>query len=425
LYYSAPEASARRAQWESLKAKYRPRAIAATTDEELKASIYAIEREHPPFRQSATGRAGVSSAHPVATAAGVEMLAKGGNVVDAAVAVSFALGVVEPDASGVGGYGQMLIYQKGMDRPQLIEFMTRVPEDAGLANTALTQAARGADAGPVVANVPGTVAAMYLAWQKFGSKKLAWSDLLQPAIRAARDGYVVSEGLATTLSTEREQFLRFPGSRALFFRDDQPLHAGDTLKNPDLAWTLEQIAKGGADAFYKGEIASRIVNDLHPKGNAMKLSDLARYFAAEREPVGTTYRGYTFFSSAPPVDGGATLSARMNLLEQYPSPKPYADDAGTLHAMIAAWQLVPSTRNRTGDPGLWPTNIEPLVNKDTARLRWRCFEPNKALNPAQLRGDTLSCAQPDTKTAMIPLAKDPECIAHGYGADPAVPCRSA
>ena len=98
---------------------------------------------------------------------------------------------------------------------------------------------------------------MYLAWQKFGSKKLAWSDLLQPAIRAARDGYVVSEGLATTLATEREQFLKYEASRALFFRDDQPLHAGDTLKNPDLAWTLEQIAKGGADAFYKGEVAKQ------------------------------------------------------------------------------------------------------------------------------------------------------------------------
>ena len=92
---------------------------------------------------------------------------------------------------------------------------------------------------------------MYLAWQKYGSKKLSWSDLLQPAIRAARDGYVVSEGLATTLATEREQFAKYESSRALFFRDDQPLHAGDTLKNPDLVWTLEQIAKGGADAFYR------------------------------------------------------------------------------------------------------------------------------------------------------------------------------
>jgi len=425
LYYSSPDAMTRRAQWEALRTKYRPRARAAKTDDELKVVLHDLLREHPPYRQSATGRAAVSSAHPVATAAGVEMLSKGGNVVDAAVAVSFALGVVEPDASGVGGYGQMLVYQKGMDRPQLIEFMTRVPEDGGLANTALTAAARGPDAGPVMANVPGTVAAMYLAWQKYGSKKLTWSDLIQPAIRAARDGYVVSEGLATTLSTEREQFLRYPGSKALFFRDDQPLKAGDTLKNPDLAWTLEHIAKGGADGFYRGEVANKIVNDLRAKGNAMKLSDLARYFAAEREPVGTTYRGYTFFSSAPPVSGGADLSAKMNLLELYPSPKPYADDAGTLHAMIAAWQLTPSTRNRLGDPSLWPTNTEPFVNKDTARTRWKCFDPNKALNTALLRGDTLTCATADRKTASVELDHPAECYAHGVGSDPALPCRAA
>jgi gamma-glutamyltranspeptidase len=257
LYYSSPDAAPRHAQWESLKAKYRPRAVAAKTDDELASVLHELLREHPPYKQAATGRAAVSSAHPVATAAGLEMLAKGGNVVDAAVAVSFALGVVEPDASGPGGYGQMLVYTQGLERPQLIEFMSRVPEDAGLTNTSLLTNGRLPDGGPAVANVPGTVAAMYLAWQKFGSKKIPWADLLQPAIRAARDGYAVSEGLATTLATERDQFLKYDGSRALFFRDGEPLHAGDTVKNPDLAWTLEQIARGGADAFYKGEIATR------------------------------------------------------------------------------------------------------------------------------------------------------------------------
>ena len=425
LYYSTPDAAARRTEWESLKATYRPRAVAAKSDDELTMVLHDMLRVHPPYRQSATGRAAVSSAHPVATAAGIEMLAKGGNVVDAAVAVSFALAVVEPDASGPGGYGQMLIYQKNMDRPQLIEFMSRVPEDAGLGNPAFAQTVRLPDGGPVLVNVPGTVAAMHLAWQKFGSKKIPWADLLQPAIHAARDGYIVSEGLATTLATEREQFAKYEGSRALFFRGDQPLHAGDTLKNPDLAWTLEQIAAGGADAFYKGEIAKRMVNDLHAHGNAMKLSDMARYFAAEREPVSGTYRGYTIFSSAPPVSGGAELAAKLNLLEQYQNPRPYSDDAGTLHAMIAAWQLTPSTRNRIADPGLWPTNTEPFTNKDTARARWRCFDPNKAVNPAQLRGDTLSCALPNSKTASIELATPPECYAHGYGATQAASCRAA
>jgi gamma-glutamyltranspeptidase / glutathione hydrolase len=425
LYYSTPDAASRRERWVALRAKYRPRALAAASDDELRAVLHDLVREHPPYRQPASGRAAVSSAHPVATAAGLEMLAKGGNVVDAAVAVSFALGVVEPDASGPGGYGQMVVYQQSMERPRLIEFMSRVPEDAGLGNTSLLHNGRLPDGGPVVANVPGTVAAMYLAWQRFGSKKIPWGDLLQPAIRAARDGYVVSEGLATTLATEREQFLKYDGSRALFFRNGEPLHAGDTIKNPDLAWTLEQIAKGGADGFYKGEVAKRLVDDLHAHGNAIKPSDMARYFAVEREPVEGSYRGYTFFSSAPPVSGGADLAAKLNLLENYSQPKSYEDDAGTLHAMIAAWQLVPSTRNRIADPSLWPVNTEPFTNKDTARARWRCFDPDKALSLASLRGDTLACAQPGQKTARVDLAEPPHCIAHGYGASQAASCRSS
>jgi gamma-glutamyltranspeptidase len=425
LYYTTPDAASRRTAWEALKVTYRPRAIAATSDDELRTVLHDMLRAHPPYRQAATGRAAVSSAHPVATAAGIEMLANGGNVVDAAVAVSFALGVVEPDASGPGGYGQMLVYLKGMSRPQLIEFMSRVPEDAGLPTALPGPPGRAPDGGPAVVNVPGTVAAMYLAWQKFGSKHLRWSDLLQPAIRAARNGYVVSEGLATTLATERDQFVKYEGSRAVFFRDGQPLHAGDTLRNPQLASTLDQIAAGGADAFYRGDIAKRMVADLHAKGNAIKLSDMARYFAAEREPISGSYRGYTLFSSAPPVSGGAELVAKLNLLEQYPNPKPYADDAGTLHAMIAAWQLVPSARGRIADPGLWPVNTEPFTNRDTARTRWRCFDPNRAIDPSALRSDTLTCAQAGNRSASVELTRDPECYAHGYDAPPVAVCRAA
>jgi gamma-glutamyltranspeptidase len=385
--------SAARSRWESLRSKYRPRAIAAKSEDELRAVLYAMLRERPPYRASASGRAAVSSAHPVATAAGLEILRKGGNVVDATAAVSFALGVVEPDASGPGGYGQMLVYRTGMNTPQLIEFMSRVPEDAGLSNAELAPGGRLPDDGPVLANVPGTVAAMHLAFRRYGSGKVSWSDILAPAIRAARDGYVVSDGLATTLATEREHFLKYESSRALFFRDGQPLRAGDTLRNPDLAWTLEQIAKGGADAFYRGEIARRIVADLRGKGNAIKLTDLARYYAAEREPVSGTYRGHTIYSSAPPVAGGAQLVGTLNLLEQYRDAKPYTDDAGTLHAMLSAWLLVPSSRNRIADPGLWPVNVEPITNKDTARARWRCFDPAHALAPEAVRGDSLLCTE--------------------------------
>lgn len=380
VYFAGTEAAERRAQWRALRDTWRPRAEQARDDAELERVLHGMLRERPPLRAEASGRAAVSSAHPVATAAGVEILRKGGNVVDAAVAVSFALGVVEPDASGVGGYGEMLVWQPGMERPVLIEFMSRVPEEASLANASLLENGRYPSDGPVLAMVPGTVAGMHTAWQRYGSKRVPWADLIAPAIRAAREGYVVSDGLATTLRREREGFAKYEGSRALFFRNGKPVQAGDTIRNPDLAWTLEQIAQRGADGFYRGPVAERMVRDLRGKGNAMRLTDLARYFAADREAVTTTYRGYTVYSSAPPASGGTTLAAQLNLLEHFPSPKRYTEDAPTLHAMIAAWQLAPSGRGRVGDPSLWPVNTEPFTSKDTAAVRWKCFDPQRALS---------------------------------------------
>ncbi|HET9684735.1 MAG TPA: gamma-glutamyltransferase [Gemmatimonadaceae bacterium] len=393
LYFGAPEAAGRRALWKAAHDRHRAAAIAATDDDALERAIWAMLRDRPPLREVATGRAAVSSAHPVATAAGVGILRAGGNVIDAAVAVSFALGVVEPDASGVGGYGEMVLRLANMERPTVIEFMTRVPESASLTNGSLMVNGRYPDDGPVLVNVPGTVAGMYAAWQKYGSHKLAWKTLLAPAIRAAREGYVVSEGLATTLSTEREHFEKYPGSKALFFRNGEPLHAGDTLKNPDLAHVLETIAEKGADGFYKGEIARRWAADLRGQGNAMTLLDLARYYAPEREAVRGTYRGYTLWSAAPPVSGGAELVGRLNELEQFAHPARYPDDAATLHAAMSAWLLAPSSRERVADPGLWPVNIEPIVNKDTARTRWACYDPDRALRPSDFKGDTLACAR--------------------------------
>ena len=391
LYFSQSDATTRRAQWESIKTSLRPRAIAATTDSALDAIIHDALVARPTLREPASGRAAVSSAHPIATDAGLEILRKGGNVVDAAVAVSFALGVVEPDASGIAGYGEMVIALKTLAKPTLFEFMSRVPEDAGLSNTSLLVNGRYPSDGPVLTNVPGTVSGMHTAWLRYGSKKVPWAEIVAPAIRAAKNGYVVSEGLATTLATEREHFAKYEGSRALFFRNGEPLQAGDTLRNPDLAWVLEQIAKNGADGFYKGEVATKWVNDLRAKGNAMKLSDLARYFAPEREPVSGTYRNYTVYSGAPPVSGGAELVARLNLLEQYPAPASYRDDAASMHAALSAWFLVPTSRNRIADPALWPIDVAPITNKDTARVRWACYNADKALTPESVRGDTLGC----------------------------------
>lgn len=397
LYFGNAAPRQSRAQWEALAAKYRPQAAAAKNDDELQRVLHKMIRERPPLREMATGRAAVSSAHPVATAAGVEIFRAGGNAVDAAAAVSFALGVVEPDASGPGGYGQMVISLPRLDKPALIDFMTRVPEDAGLGNTSLLVNGRYPSDGPVLANVPGTIAGMYSAFKQYGSGKVAWTDIVAPAIRAAKEGYVVSEGLATTLSTEREHFLKYESSKKLFFPNGKPVVAGDTLKNPDLAWVLEQIAERGADGFYRGVVAQKLADDLHSKGNAMKVSDLNRYFAADREPVHGMYRGYTIWSSAPPVSGGADLVGKFNLLEQFGPVRAYYDDAASLHAALASWTLVP--RGRVADPGLWPIDINAMVSKDSAKVRWSCFRNDRAIRAADFRADSLGCAPPAARAS--------------------------
>ncbi|MGH7475633.1 MAG: gamma-glutamyltransferase [Longimicrobiales bacterium] len=396
LYFSDRAAAA--AQWSRLLDDYRPRALAARDDARLREVLHELWRARPPLREPATGRAAISSAHPVATEAGLEILRQGGNAVDAAIAVSFALGVVEPDASGIGGYGQMLIHLPGMAEPELLEFMSTAPERATLDNGALLRNGSYPDDGPVLANVPGTVAAMYRAWQDHGSGDVAWARLLEPAIRAAERGYTVSDGLATTLSREREHFLKYEGSRALFFRDGAPLRAGDTVKNPDLAWTLTQLAAEGAGALYGGEVGRRMVADLRAQGNVMRMTDLMRYFVAPREPVGGTYRGHTLYSSAPPSAGGATLIAKLNLLEHHLEPRPYAEDAATLHAMIEAWKLQPSTRGKIADPGFWPVDVASVVAKDSAAARWRCFDPQRAFAPVAAAGAALDCAADGTPT---------------------------
>ena len=415
LYYSAPGDDDRRARWDAIRTEYRPRARAAKTDEELASVVHEMLRRRPPLRESATGRAAVSSANPVATAAGLKILRDGGNVVDAAIAVSFALGVVEPDASGIGGYGQMLVRLDSMATPRLIEFMTRLPQDVIVNEPATLRDGRYPDDGPVLPNVPGTVAAMYKAWQEYGSHDIGWADLLAPAIQAAERGYVVSDGLATTLATEREHFLKYAGSRKLFFPNGEPLHAGDTLRNPDLAWALRQIADSGAKALYSGAVGRRMVADLRGQGNAMRMSDLTRYYAAEREPVAGSYRGYTVYSSAPPVSGGATLVAQLNMLEQLPGLPAYTEDAAALHAMIEAWKLVPSGRGRIADPGLWPVDVRAYTSKDSARARWACFDPRHALTIDQVQGksDTMPCSggrTRDTSTATsVRSAHDASC----------------
>lgn len=366
-------------KWNRLVQQSETNLSKAKNREEAEQIIYNLIKERPTIKEEVKGKAAISSAHPLATAAGLEIMEAGGNVVDAAVAVSFALGVVEPDASGVGGYGEMLVYLKGMPAPTCIEFLTRVPEAGSLSNGVLQNLPKS---GPVLVNVPGTVAGMELAWKRYGSGKVTWEALLAPAIRLAQKGFPIDEPFATTLAMEEEAYTQCRRCQDLFFKNGRPLVAGDTLKNPDLAYTLHRIAYRGKDGFYKGLVARRMVEDLRGKGNVMTMEDMARYYAVERPVVTTTYRGHTVYSGPPPVSGGALLSAKLNLLDAYTQPKNFREDPATLHAMIEAWKFSPSGSGRIADPGLWPVDLQPFTDKPFATKRWgECFDPLKSAHP--------------------------------------------
>jgi gamma-glutamyltranspeptidase len=372
--------------WEGVAAEYRSDALRAATDSALDEVIYDALRRRPHLREEVEGRAAVSSAHWLASAAGAEILGRGGNVIDAAVATSFAVGVVEPDASGIGGYGEMVLSLTDMEEPVVIEFLTRVPEQAGLGNASLLENGSLPVDGPVLANIPGTVAGMWKAWQEYGSGNLEWSDLLQPAIRLADDGFVLDEAFTTTLARERHRFEKYRSSMEVFFPNGEPLQPGDTLRNPDLAWTLREIAAGGAEAFYRGEIARRVVRDLRGLGNAMTLNDMARYFANEREPISGTYHGHTIYSAAPAAGGGVSLVTKLNLLGNVESTGLYRENTAAAHAMIEAWKLTPTTFGRMGDPSLWPVDLDPILDVENAERTWQqCFDPERATGPSELR----------------------------------------
>ena len=186
----------------------------------------------------------------------------------------------------------------------------------------------------MLANVPGVVRGMDLAFDKYGSGQIEWARLVEPAIRAANEGFVLDDAFTTTLAIERARYSPWDSSMELFFPNGEPLKAGDLFKNPDLGWTLKEIAEGGADAFYEGEGARRIGEDLRGKGNAMTMNDMARYFAVERHPVVGEYRDHTIYSAAPPVSGGVSLIAKLNLLDNFAAMELYTENAASLHACL-------------------------------------------------------------------------------------------
>ena len=401
LYYASGDTAQ---QWTQARDRYRNRATAAKNEAELETVIDEMVAAQPSIKPVITSNgAVVVSGHPLASEAGRLAFEKGGNVVDAMIAVSFALGVVEPEASGIGGDGTAVLHLKGMKKPTVIEYKDMVPIKGTPDNPKIMQDGRIVADGPAAANIPGVVAGLDYAYRHYGSGsgrgKVKWEDLVAPAIALADEGFILDESLPSSIAEGRRFLEKWPEAAKIYLPDGKVPRPGDRFFNKDYAATLRAIQKGGADAFYRGEIAKKIATDMEANGGIITFADLAQYRAIEREPVMGSYRGHTLYAGGPPLSTGVQLFESLHVLENY-QPKAGARaslDADYLHYLVESWKVRDPLR-RIADPERWPVEFEEHLTREHAKKLFAKIDPKKASRYERTPPED----QPSTPTAPTP-----------------------
>ena len=306
----------------------------------------------------------VVTAQPLATQVGLDILRQGGNAVDAAVAVGFALEVVLPDAGNIGG-GGFIVHRSAAGEVHALDYREMAPSGASRAMyvDSAGNVTEQSLIGHLAAGVPGSVAGMHEAWKRYGS--LPWATLIAPAIKLA-EGHVIDTARSQSIGWSRDELARFPASRAQFLVNDSAPPPGTMWRQPDLARTLRLIADSGPDVFYHGQIADLIVAEMQRGGGLITKEDLARYQAKWRTPVQLSYRGYTIYSMPPPSSGGVTMGELLNILEGYDSLPRFGTPA-YVHVVAEAMRRAFIDRNRyLGDPDFVQMPLDRLLSKEYA-----------------------------------------------------------
>lgn len=359
----------------------------------------------------------VASEQRLATQVGVDILAQGGNAIDAAVGVGFALAVVLPNAGNLGGGGFMLVQTAKSAKPVALDFrevapaaasrdMYLDPQDRVISGKS-TQS-------PHAVGVPGSVAGLVRALQDYGT--LSLEQVIAPAIQLAEDGFIVSAVLAEQFTLQRTHLGRWPGTREIFFKHKEPSNsscalavcpldalttyrAGDRLVQKDLASTLRLIAQHGAAGFYHGPVAQKIVAELNLGGEVLSLKDLQDYRVAQREPVHGTYRGMNVYSMPAPSSGGVHLIQMLNLLERYPLAQYGSGSAQVLHLIAESARLAYADRaEHLGDPDFVKVPQKGLASKTYADELARKIKPDHATPSAMVRAGQPQAFESDQTT---------------------------
>ena len=362
----------------------------------------------------------VVSQDDLASQVGVGVLRDGGNAVDAAIATAFALGVTHPTAGNIGG-GGFIVYRPASGEPSAFDFRETAPARASstmfLRDGAYDET-RHHDSHLSV-GVPGTVAGLHVAWKAHGT--LPWRRLVGPAIALARDGFVVTEGLAESLKSILPEMRRYPASVAQFSKAGVPYEAGDVLRQRDLAATLERIADQGPAGFYEGETARLIEAEMAANGGLITRGDLAAYRPKARTPLRATYRGFEVVSMPPVSSGGVVLVEMLNILEGYDLGAWGFGSADVVHHMAEAMRRAYADRARyLGDPDFNPQMpIERLTSKGYAADLRRTINPIRASVSSPSRFDWPTESAETTHLSVVDAARNAVALTYtleyGYG----------
>ena len=347
---------------------------------------------------------------------GVDILKRGGNAVDAAVAVGFAMAVTYPDAGNLGGGGFMVIHLAKGNRNISIDYRETAPAAATktmfLGPDGNPAPHKSRDTGLAV-GVPGTVAGLALAEDKYGSGRFTLADLIAPAIRLAENGFRLEGHVADSMPWAAKRLERWPSSTAIFFNNNAPLKEGARLLQPDLANTLRAIAARGPDAFYTGRIAQQIADAVQQAGGIMTALDLAHYKAVERPVLRGSYRGYDIIAMPPPSSGGVCLIEMLNILEGYDLGK-NGRDAQALHYMIEAMKRAYADRAVfLGDPDFVKMPHHMLLSKQYA-AQWLAGIVEKATPAAQIHPGHPAVSEGHNTTHFSVIDRDGNAVSNTY-----------
>ena len=361
----------------------------------------------------------VASTNEVASQAGVEIMKRGGNAVDAAIAVAFALAVTHPAAGNLGGGGFMVIRLKN-GKTTAIDYREMAPaaatRDIYLAKDGkLIEGEGGSLVGYRAAGVPGTVRGMELALKKYGSGKFTWTQLIEPARRLAANGFAVTYSLSRSLRSSDEYLSQYPETKRIYLRGGNFYQEGEIFRQPELAATFARLQRSGPNEFYQGKTAQLIVADMKRNNGLMTMNDLRGYVAKEREPLRGTYRGYEVISMPPPSSGGAVLLEMLNILEGYDLKKMDSASSDRYHLMAEAMRRAFADRAEyMGDSDFVKVPVAGLIDKSYAEKLRSTINLDRASTSAEVRAGRPAGYESEETTHFTVVDTQGNAVANTY-----------